>query len=140
MDSSNNINIIKYIIRSTPIGHIKETVKNLKSIVDPSLLEEKEVQDELLAYEEDHFRQFHLGEDKIIVSKYNKDNEGFYYDQSKRLKISVLPGSDNIEKIIELDDSQLPKNEVRDLLDKALVDYREKNYKTGIAASNSKVM
>jgi hypothetical protein len=140
MDSTNSINIIKYIIRSTPIGHIKETVKNLKTIIDPALLEEKEVQDELLAYEEEHFRQFHLNEDKIIVSKFNKDNEGFYYDQNKRLKISVLPGSDNIEKFIELEEGNIPKSSLRDLLDKGIIEYREKNYKTGIAASNGKVL
>jgi hypothetical protein len=138
MDSANNANIIKYLIRSTPIGHIKETVKNLKTITDPNLLEEKEVQDELRAYEEDHFRQFNLNEDKIVISKYNKDEEGFYHDQTKKLKISILPGSDNIEKIVELDDSQIPKSEVRDSLDKAVGEYKEKNYKTGIVGSNSK--
>jgi hypothetical protein len=137
MDSTNNINIIKYIIRSTPIGHIKETVKNLKSIIDPSLLEEKEVQDELLAYEEEHFKHIHLNEDKIIISKYNKDSEGFYYDQSKKLKISVLPESDNIEKIIKLEDNQLPS--IRDQLDKAVIEYRDKNYKAGISATNSTI-
>lgn len=106
MDSENTIPIIKYIIRNTPIGHLKETIENLKSLLGSAIIENKTVQDEILAYEEEHFKQMHLNEDKIIVSKYNKDDEGFYVDQAKKLKIAVNPLNENIEKIVEFKENQ----------------------------------
>ena len=139
MDSSECINIIKFLIKSTPVGHIKETVKNLKSIVDPSIFEEKVIQDILTEYEEDHFKQIPLNEDKIILSKYNRDEENCYHDQSKKIKISVLPMNENIEKIVEINENDYINNSVRNHLDKALNDYKEKNYKSTITGTNSKI-
>jgi hypothetical protein len=140
MDSDEIVNIIKYLIKFTPIGHIKETIKNLKSIVDPALLDEKVVQDELSAYEEEHFKQISLNDDKIILSKFNKDEDNYYHDQSKKIKILVQPLNENIEKIVEIEEHELTHNPTRNLLDKALTAYREKNYKTGITGSNSKII
>jgi hypothetical protein len=138
MDSNNATPIIKYVIKSTPIGHVKETVENLKNLVGQSAMEEKEILDELQTYEEDHFKQFSLGDDKIIISKFNKDKDNFYHDQAKKTKISVTPLSDNIEKIQELHEAELPHHEFRALLDSKLNEYRDKSYKSGITAINSK--
>jgi hypothetical protein len=136
MDSDNVLNIVKYLIRSTPYGHLKETLENLKNLVGPNIIDEKEIQDEITLYEEDHLRQVSLNEDKIIISKYNKDEEGFYHDQGRKIKIQINPLSENIEKINDLEDDS--NFEFRNLLEKALREYVSKCYKSGITASNSK--
>ena len=106
MDSENNLPIIKYIIKNTPIGHLKETIENLKIVIGGSFMDSKAVLDEISAYEEEHFKQINLNEDKIIISKHNKDDEGYYNDQSKKLKIKANPLNENIEKIVELNNIQ----------------------------------
>lgn len=136
MDSENVLNIVKYLIRSTPYGHLKETLENLKNLVGSSIIDEKQIQDEISIYEEDHLRQVSLNEDKIIISKYNKDNEGFYHDQGKKIKIQINPLSENIEKINDLED--VNNFEFRNFLEKALSEYVSRCFKSGITASNSK--
>lgn len=138
MDSDNVTNIIKYIIRFTPYGHLKETIENLKTLVGASVIEEKEVQDEIAVYEEDHMRQVNLGDDKIIVSKFNKDDENYYHEQSKNIKIQIQPLNENIEKIVETESSPDNTHAFRQLLDKLLQEYKNKCYKSGITAVNSK--
>jgi len=135
MDPS-NIPIVKYIIKSSPIGHLKETIENLKTVIGNSALEDKEIQAEIVSYEEDHYKQISLNDDKILISKFTKDEEGFYHDQSKKIKISIVPMSENIEKIVDLDDSNA-SNPLRVTIDKKLMEYKEKNYKTSITATNS---
>lgn len=134
MDSSNFINVAKYIIRNTPIGHLKETLENLKNLIGPNIIEEKEVQDEITSYEEEHFKQVPLNEDKIILSKFNKDEDGFYHDQSKKLKIAISPLNENIEKLVEIESPST----FRDIIDKHLEEYKNKFYKGGITGVNSK--
>ena len=136
MDQSNVNNIVKYIIRSTPYGHLKETVENLKNLVGAAAIEDKEIQDEITNYEEEHFKQVNLNEDKIIISKLNKDEENYYHDQTKKFKIMINPLSENIEKITELEEGD---NQFRALLDKLFAEYRDKCYKSGISASNGKI-
>lgn len=137
MDPS-NVPIIKYIIKSSPIGHLKETIENLKTVIGGQALEDKEIQAEILNYEEDHYKQISLNDDKILISKFTKDSEGFYHDQGKKLKISVVPLSENIEKIVDLDDSNVT-NPLRIAIDKKLIEYKDKNYKSSITATNSKL-
>lgn len=136
MDSENVLNIVKYLIRSTPYGHLKETLENLKNLVGSSIIDEKQIQDEISFYEEEHLRQVSLNEDKIIISKYNKDDEGFYHDQGKKIKIQINPLSENIEKINDLED--ISNYEFRNFLEKALSEYVSRCFKSGITASNSK--
>jgi capping protein alpha len=137
MDSSNITNIVKYIIRNTPFGHLKETIENIKNLVGASIFEEKDIQDELKAYEEEHFKQVNLNDDKIIMSKFNKDSEDFYYDQSKNLKIMINPLSENIEKISEIEGEN---NSFAEILNKFLIEYRDKSYKSGVCAVNSNII
>lgn len=136
MDSENVLNIVKYLIRSTPYGHLKETLENLKNLVGSSIIDEKQIQNEISFYEEEHLRQVSLNEDKIIISKYNKDDEGFYHDQGKKIKIQINPLSENIEKINDLED--ISNYEFRNFLEKALSEYVSRCFKSGITASNSK--
>ena len=131
----NNLQIIKYIIKSSPIGHLKETIECLKNILGSQVLEEPEIKHEILGYEEEHFKHISLNEDKILISNYTKDQDGYYHDQSKKLKISVVPLSENIEKIIEDEENQ---SSLRNSLNKLLLDYKDKNFKPSICATNSK--
>ncbi len=128
-------NIVKYIIRSTPYGHLKETIENLKNLVGPTLTEDLDIQNEVRNYEEEHFKQVNLNEDKIVISKLNKDEENYYHDQSKKIKIMINPLSENIEKISELEEAGILNN-FRSLLNKTFSEYRERCFKSGIAASN----
>jgi len=111
MDSETNVNLdaIKYIIRNTPIGHLKDSLENLKTLIGSYIFEEKAIKEELAKYEEDHFKTVNFNEDKIIISKSNKDSENFYHDQTRKIKISLLPLSDNIEVIQNLDSAELEK-------------------------------
>ena len=138
MDPNNVNNIVKYLIRSTPYGHLKETIDNLKNLVGASVIDDKAIQDEINIYEEDHLKQVSLNEDKIILSKFNKDEDNYYHDQTKKIKILINPLSENIEKIVEIEDNGKHHN-LRDSLDKLLNEYKEKSYKGGISASNSKI-
>ena len=111
MDSETNLNLdaIKYIIRNTPIGHLKDSLENLKTLIGSYIFEEKVIKEELAKYEEDHLKTVNFNEDKILISKFNKDSENFYHDQTRKIKISLLPLSDNIEVIHDLDAAELEK-------------------------------
>lgn len=60
------VNIVKYLIRETPIGHLKTLLDNLKVIVGFEVIDCKDVNDEILLYEQEHLKQIDLGGDKII--------------------------------------------------------------------------
>lgn len=106
MEAERNKNIVKYLIRECPIGHIKEILENIKSLISPSILEEEDIQEELKKYEEAHFRQISLKDDKIILSQYNKDSDNNYYDQMSNIKIKIQPLNENIDKITELTEEE----------------------------------
>lgn len=114
MDSESvNLDAIKYIIRNTPIGHLKDALDNLKTLIGSSIFDEPSIKEELLKYEEDHFKYINFNEDKILISKYNKDADNFYHDQSRKIKISLLPLSENIENIQELPSEELENYKFR---------------------------
>lgn len=135
MDSENNLNIIKYIIRNTPYGLLKETIEHLKILVGQSVLEDEAVLEELKLYDEEHLRQINYNDEKIVISKYNRNEENMYYDNQKKLKFSISALSENFDKIIQLEDHDLPKNEFVELLSKSLNAYKEKYYDGKISAA-----
>lgn len=151
MDSNNTIDIIKYVIRNTPFGHLKETIENLKVLVGSSLLENSEVQDEIKKYEENHFKQVSLNEEKIVISQHNKDEDDFYHDQSKNFKIYVNPLNENIEKIEKIENNQedtensnnqlyvddFSRNLHKNLIN-GLNEYKDRCFKNKVAAVNGK--
>jgi len=151
MDSKNTINIVNYVIRNTPYGHLKETIENLKSLVGSSIINNENVQKEIVAYEEEHFKQVGLQNEKIVLSKYNKDSDGFYHDQSKNIKILINPLQENIEKIERINrndageesNSNIYTDEFSKNLHKSLgklaIDYKDRCYKSGVAAVNGKI-
>lgn len=136
MDSESILPIIKYLIKSTPIGHLKETIDNLKIILSAKTIETSDIFQEIQSYEEEHMRQFNLENEKVLISKETKDETGFYHDQGKKIKIQVMPLNDNIEKIEKIDD--LPTNETRQFLYDELVKYKHEQYKDSVTAVNGK--
>ena len=137
MDSNSIVPIVIYIIKSVPIGHMKETLDNLRNLVGNEVLELKEVQDEIVLYEEEHFKHISLNEDKILLSTLTKDYENKYHDQGKQLSIQVSPLNDNIDNL-----NMYPEpveDEFRSLLEQQVTAYKENNYKPGIVGSNGKI-
>lgn len=138
MDNQTN-NIIKYIIRNVPFGHLKEAIENLKEIVGSEALESEEVKKEIEVYEENHFRQVQVekedGTITMLISPFSKDENNYYYDQGKNLKFQATPLDAKIENFEELASSSNP---LQILFTNALDEYREANYKKSITVSNGK--
>ncbi len=139
MDSDNTTNIIKYIIRNIPYGLLKETLEHLKVLVGQSALEEKEIKDELTLYEEEHLKHVNYNDEKMILSKLNKNEENFYFEQMKKLKITISPLSDNFDKIVNLEENELPQNEFFNIISKILNSYKEKNFENSISAATGRI-
>lgn len=127
------LSIIKFLIKETPIGHVKTTIDNLKVILGIDLTDNPEIQKELIHYEEQHLRHVNMNDEKIVLSSFTRGEDGFYYDKIKKLKFSIEPLSENIEKIETIDEStcELTKN-----INEALKKHIEKNYKSSVTASN----
>lgn len=108
-----NIDAVRYIIRNTPIGHLKDSIDNLKILVGASVFEEDAIKSEIIKYEEDHFRSVDYEDEKILISKHNKNSENYYFDQTRKIKFSVLPQNENIENIVNLEEAELENLEFR---------------------------
>lgn len=127
--------IVKFLIKETPIGHIKSTIDNLKAIIGIDITTNKEIFDELIHYEDEHLRQVNLGEDRVLLSNLIKDKEGYYVNQNKKMRIAVSPLNDNIDKI---EDIEVEECLLRQSLSNSLSGFIEKNYKAAVTATNSK--
>ncbi len=127
------LSIIKFLIKETPVGHVKSTIDNLKVILGLELTENDEIHKELVQFEEEHLRHVNVNDEKIVLSSFNKGEDGFYYDQLKKLKICIGPLSENIEKIETVDENTC---EMSVKINEALKKHIEKNYKSSVTASN----
>ena len=136
MDQNQNNEIIKYIIKSAPIGHLSQTVENLKNLVGATAIEKKEIEEEIMLYEEQHFKHFKIKDDKLVINQFNKEENQTYEDQIKKIKIVATPLSENIEKISDVEN--VIESKLRDELYKALDEYKNKNFKSEITAINGK--
>lgn len=138
MDGNQNTEILKYIIKSAPIGHLSQTIENLKNLVGGAALEKKEVDDEISSYEEQHFKQLKIRDEKIVINPSNKEDGNVYEDQIRKVRISPTPLSENIEKIEDLE--TVVECKLRDEIHRALEEYRLKNYKPEISAINGNTL
>ena len=134
MEANQNTEILKYIIKSAPIGHLSQTIENLKNLVGVSSLENKEIDQEITNYEEQHFKQLKIKDEKIVINPYNRSEGNFYEDQNKKVRICPTPLSENIEKIEDVE--AVAESRLRDELYKACEDYKNKNFKSEISAIN----
>jgi hypothetical protein len=98
--------IIKFLIRETPIGHIKSTIDNIKIILGIEITDDPEIIEELIHYENEHLRFVNVGDDKIILSNIVKDTNGLYHDQNKNLKIAISPLNENIDRIEDVNSEE----------------------------------
>ena len=121
----------KFIIENTPVGMLNEINKNMK-LIDEKLTNTKEYNNIIKNYEENHFKQIPLENDKSLITEYNKDKEGFYYDQSKKYKVQILPLSENFEKLERLTNEFI----LQALIDKEITEYQNKYYIKGKTSHN----
>lgn len=136
MVENQNTEILKYIIKSAPIGHLSQTIENLKNLVGGSSLENKDIDQEISNYEEQHFKQLKIKDEKIVINPYNRTEDNFYEDQNRKIRICPTPLSENIEKIEDIEN--VPECRLRDEMYKAYEDYKNKNFKSEISAINGK--
>lgn len=130
------VSIVKFLIRETPVGHLKSLLDSVKIIVGQDVIESPEIQSEITKFEEDHFKQVQIDNDKILLSQYNKSEDNFYIDQNKGLKVKTIPLNDNFEKIENIEKEG---DELREQLYEAYSAYKNKNYKDENTSFNGKI-
>ena len=113
----------KFIIENTPIGLLND-INNYIKLIDEKLTYSNEYNNIIKKYEEDHFKQIPLENDKSLITNYNKDNENYYHDQTKKYKVQILPLSENFEKLEKLTD----ENILQTLIEKEIANYQNKYY------------
>lgn len=125
--------IIKFLIKETPVGHLKSTLESLKTIIGIDFLDSPEIKKEISIYEEDHLKQVSIEEDKVLISNRTKDSEDNYFDLNKQLKFRNNPLSENLDNI---DKYNSKNNSFRELIYKKLKEYTASNFKKGVVAIN----
>ena len=113
----------KFIIENTPIGLLND-INNYIKLIDEKLTYSSEYNNIIKTYEEDHFKQIPLENDKSLITNYNKDKDNFYHDQTKKYKFQILPLSENFEKLEKLTN----ENILQTLIEKEITNYQNKYY------------
>lgn len=129
------INIVKFLIKETPIGNLKSVIDSLKILVGFEVIDSNEVKNEILKYEKDHLKHINIGDDKIVLSDNTSDENGNFYDQYLKLKVNPIPNSDNVDK---LETIEVENDTLRDLLYSKFKIYKDKNFKSEITSINGK--
>ena len=133
-DKTNAINVAKYIISETPIGHLNKSIQNLKGLIGEELMDNELIHNEVQEYAEKHLSHVQYNDEgnKIVISNLTKDSEGYYYDQGQKVKIKLNVAEGGIDSVENIDDN----NSLRNELDNKIKTYLEKNYTSGITKSN----
>ena len=97
-------------------------------------MDRKEIFDEIMNYEEKHFKHLKINDEKIVINCYNKEEGNSYEDQIRKVKINPTPLSENIEKIQDLEN--VLECKLRDEIYKELEEYMKKSFKPDITAIN----
>lgn len=129
---TNEINVAKYIIKHTPVGHLPQTVQNLSVVCGEELMDRAEVKTDIVSYQEDHLFHVPVYDGKAIVSKLNKDSEDYYYDQNKQIKFHLSEDFKEATGIESVEDD----SSLRKAVEAALLKYKEKYYKGGVTTTN----
>ena len=124
---SSQVNVAKYIIKKTPIGHLGKGLENLKILLGEKVMDNKDVKKEIHNYGENHLSpvQNDITNTKVVVSALTKDADGYYYDQGQKVRFKI--GLDN--GTIEGAEAIEYKNELRDKVQEKLLQYLDKYYK-----------
>ena len=128
------VNVAKYIIKKTPIGHLGKSLENLKSVVGEQVMDTDEVKQEIHSYGETHLSAVNndVTNTKVVISSLTKDGEGFYYDQGQKVKFKIGLESGAVE---EAQPAEV-QNELRDVIEQKLKKYLEKCYKMDVTRYN----
>lgn len=131
----NQVNVAKYIIKKTPIGHITKSLENLNIVLGEQVMDTDDVKKEIHKYGESHLSQIpnDVTNTKVVISGLTKDADGFYHDQGQKVKFKIGLGSGNVE---EAGAEEPPQNELRDLIDAKIKVYLEENFKDEITKKN----
>ena len=110
----NAINVAKYIISQTPIGHLNKSIQNLKSLIGEETMESETINKELEQYAENHLTHVQYNDEgkKIVISNLNKDNNGFYIDQGQQIKIKLNITGGEIQEKEKYEETNKLRNEI----------------------------
>ena len=133
-ENENSINVAKYIINQTPIGHLNKSIQNLKNLIGEEQMENETIQKEIQNYAENHLShvQYNNEGNKLIISNVTKDNDGFYYDQGQKIKVKLNISDGGINTIDSIEDTDSLRQEI----DTKIKSYLDKYYTNGISKSN----
>ena len=128
------VNVAKYIIKKTPIGHLGKSLDNLKSVVGEQVMDTDEVKKEIHAYGENHLSAVNndVTNSKVVISPLTKDAEGFYYDQGQKVKFKIGLESGAVEEAQSIE----VNNDLRDAIEQSIKKYLEKCYKMDVTRYN----
>ena len=128
------INVAKYIVKKTPIGHLGKSLENLRSVVGEQVMDTDDVKKEIHTYGETHLSAVNndVTNSKVVISALTKDAEGFYHDQGQKVKFKIGLESGAVE---EAQASEI-QNDLRDTIEQHLKQYLEKCYKMDVTRYN----
>ena len=128
------VNVAKYIIKKTPIGHLGKTLENLRSVVGEQVMDTNDVKKEIHNYGETHLSPVNneVTNSKVVISPLTKDSEGFYHDQGQKVKFKVGLESGAVE---EAQSTEI-HNDLRDAIESKVKEYLEKCYKMDVTKYN----
>jgi len=128
------VNVAKYIIKKTPIGHLGKTLENLRSVVGEQVMDTNDVKKEIHNYGETHLSPVNneVTNSKVVISPLTKDSEGFYHDQGQKVKFKIGLESGAVE---EAQSTEI-HNDLRDAIESKVKEYLEKCYKMDVTKYN----
>ena len=134
MVDSGFVNVAKYIIKKTPIGHLGKSLENLRSVVGEEVMDTNDVKKEIHNYGENHLSavQNDVTNSKVVISPLTKDSEGFYHDQGQKVKFKIGLESGAVEEAQQTD----IQNELRDAIESKVKEYLGKCYQMEVTRYN----
>ena len=128
------VNVAKYIIKKTPIGHLGKSLENLKSVVGEQVMDTNDVKKEIHNYGETHLSGVNnnVTNSKVVISPLTKDEEGFYYDQGQKVKFKIGLESGEVEEAQAVE----VQNDLRDVIEQKTKEYLGKCYKMEVTKYN----
>ena len=128
------VNVAKYIIKKTPIGHLGKSLENLRSVVGEQVMDTNDVKKEIHNYGENHLSAVNneVTNTKVVISPLTKDAEGFYHDQGQKVKFKIGIESGAVEEAQKTD----IQNDLRDVIEQKVKEYLEKCYKMEVTRYN----
>lgn len=128
------VNVAKYIIKKTPIGHLGKGLENLKIVLGERVMDTDDVKKEIHNYGENHLSsvQNDVTNSKVVVSALTKDNDGFYYDQGQKVRFKIGLENGTIENAETIDF----QNDLRDQVQAKLLQYLDKYFKAEVTKFN----